>query len=313
MDPKRIVMLVVGASVMVLIFSAILVPIVNDATTTEKTLTNEGYYRMSELGENDTTVITWSPATAATKSTIAINGEDYDLASTTPAYQSRSLAFAENLILRFFNEGNGNYSMQVWDAAFKIGGGSATVTDTVTVTMGNGTLSWNRSETGTTTEYAYTGNMIAIDLNGDMILKKSTDPAYLLPDSSIIYGGGISLLSGTTYSGVYLSGTVEDIDDSSIEVLNSNAAVSNTNVVYSPVSGYIDLVSFDKITFDTTYSNTTTTQTYSYVVVPYEVTAELAVHPDGATLSMLSVIPIIVMIGIILAVVGVAIVGRNDY
>lgn len=308
---NKLIPIVLTLVVGIILAGSVLMPVLNDATKTERTFTNDGYYRMSQLGDDETVVIEWSPATAATKSTIVLNGEDFDLGAATPAYQSRSIAFAENLILRFFNEGNGNYSMQIWDAAYKIGGGSSSVTDTVTVTISDGTISWNRSGTDTTTEYTYTGDMIAIDLDGDMILKKSTDPVYLLHDSSIIYGGGISLLSGTTYSGVYLSGTVEDIDDSSIEVLNSNAAVSNTNVVYSNVSGYIGLVSFEKITFDTTYSSTTQNQTYSYVVVPYEVSAELSEHLTPGQIALLGAIPVLVIVALLVVAVGV-VARRND-
>ena len=109
----------------------------------------------------------------------------------------------------------------------------------------------------------------------------------------------------------HFEGTYDD--GITITSANTDATYSNITWNITPMDGYVDLYKLTSIEFDITYNDTVTHATYSYFAVPTEVTAELAVHPDAATLSMLSVIPIVVMIGIVLAVVGVAIVGRNDY
>lgn len=293
MDVKAFPALIVGVVVALVLAGAVL-PVFAETTSATDTFTNEGYYRMSIPTEEY--VITYNPSVDG-KSVIGINGEKYDLINDIPAYGSRSIAFAENYILRVFNDGgSGVFSIQLWNNAFVIGVSSGTFTGTLTVTIDNGVLTWHNSTTDATTTYNYTGDMVAIDPKGDMILKRSDNKSYVLPDSSIIYGGGISLLKDTTYSGIYIEGTIEDYD---VTVLNTNATVSNKNEVYTEVDNYKDLVLFEKFTFDTTYSGNTTSQTYSYVVVPYEVTAEKAIHPDGPLTVILNVLPLLAIAGLV--------------
>ena len=302
MDPKRIVALVVGASVMVLIFSALLVPIINDATTTEKTFENVGYFDLKEYSGDD---IEYSAKWDHTEPTqFTVNDEVIPITYTENV--NTSIVLDGNFFLRYFP----NTGVTLYYGSQAIVEANTTNGYDMTLSYSEGTLTITN---GNASREITVDTFYSIANDGPFVMKKGNVAAYMKEDS-IIYGSGRTNV-GTDVVGTLVSGTIDDVE---VTIWRGEATSRDVVINATEVSGYIDLYSFDNVEFyvdDTKEDNPTTTAkiTYSYVVVPAEVTAELAVHPDSATLSMLSVIPIIVMIGIVLAVVGVAIVGRNDY
>lgn len=303
MDPKRIVALVVGASVMVLIFSAILVPIINDATETEHTFVNDGYMRYTSIestAENEIT-IEWDHSAA---DILTIGEETIDL---TVFDRETSILFGDNWSLRLLASGDFQYignSNSDYIFVSKSGTDDLNITlDAGDVTLVSGTTT--KTNTYTTAYYP--------DNEGTMIMKKANESAYLLKDSSIISANGITNVPGGSV-GIRFTGTINDGFD--FTYYRNAGGWSENNVVahYEEITKYTDLVKLSNITFDLVpESGTEVGATYSYFLIPYEVTANVAVTPDDGTRALLSAIPIIVMIGVVLAVVGVAIVGRNDY
>lgn len=305
MDPKRIVALVVGASVMVLIFSALLVPIINDATTTTHTFTNNGYYKMSEVGE-DAISISWDH-TAPTE--LTVNDETVDL-SAVPTNKLTTVVVTDMTIIRYAPVSSGTL-IQVYSDSGYFDAGVTAGTD-MEITIEAGTLT---ATNGTTTISKTITSGYYASNDGMWIMKLDGSPAYVHKDDSIIVLAG-STKVGTPNVGVYADGTINDGLDITTVQLDSvvrTPTYGDPTFNYSDVAGYIDLVSLSNCQFTITLDDTTVNATYSYFLVPVEVTAEMAVHPDDATRALLSAIPIIAMIGIVLAVVGVAIVGRNDY
>lgn len=306
MDPKRIVALVVGASVMVLIFSALLVPIINDATTTEKTFENVGLYHMTEYDTTAELTITWDHTDP---NVLTINDEEVDLPTSQLTVDCTVIGCDEFLIR--YNGGTNAY-IQYYaadytgtivanvssekDMTISIASGSATIT--------NGTL---------TDDVSYSGSIYVCSKDGNLVMSPYTDTAYVLGDSDI-YATGRSYVLSTNFTTV-LTGTIEDGMTAEYwpEASVSSWTFSDITTNAEEVSGYNDLYKLTSFTWTADDGNATATITYSQVIVPAEVTAELTVHPDSATNALLSAIPIIAMIGIVLAVVGVAIVGRNDY
>lgn len=298
MDPKRIVALVVGASVMVLIFSALLVPIINDATTTEKTFKNEGLWRMKEIENGDiwtrTTETGWSfgdEAITATGGSNVLLGDDWCIRAVGHMRSSATVNASTNL-------------------------------NNATVTAGEELIVASKTDTTWTRNLNYPG--YGVDPNGAYTMSAFEGSAYLNGDS-IIYGSGVSEVDSVQIF-VHVTGTVDDgvtftVTQSSGSNAISDVTITNTTVNYTAVSGYDDLYNVTGVTCDISFTATiddvatqkTGTIAFSSYVIPYEVTAELTVHPDSATNALISAIPIIAMIGIVLAVVGVAIVGRNDY
>lgn len=306
MDPKRIVALVVGASVMVLIFSALLVPIINDATTTEKTFTNDGYFKMTKYSSDSEIIIDWD---YATPENIKINDDTFTFESGT----SLTFAFVENAGVRIF------YNLSGVQMLLPIGTMAADVADSETmhIEFTNGTVTATISKEGAAdivNTATYTSDIFCISNDGGYVMKKSDKPAYVLNDTEFI-GLGVTNITGAGAKTILVKGSIEDGATATIVTTSGTAATLTDPVLTSAsVAGYVDLYQLDKITFKGQVEGSADTNiTYSYFVVPAEVTAELAVHPDSATNALLSAIPIIAMIGIVLAVVGVAIVGRNDY
>ena len=309
MDPKRIVALVVGASVMVLIFSALLVPIINDATTTEKTFINSGAFYVEADPSNEYTL---QYDRGSEPGVLYVN--DVPIALPSSSY---SVLVLDKSILRMegFNntmEYRGNGSTIAGIGVLDITVSAGSVTGTYQRFDGPTEFTWP-----TTT---YTDAYVISDSTQDLIMSDYAIPVKMNEDSPI-FGFGLTR-DGAGGTALFLSkieGNIEDgvtvgiLDVNTGEAL-SGATVSNLSINATKLNEYVDLYQLTSITYTVTLANESTYNvTYSAYIVPAEVTSELAVHPDAATLSMLSVIPIIVMIGIVLAVVGVAIVGRNDY
>ena len=306
MDPKRIVALVVGASVMVLIFSALLVPIINDATTTEKTFTNDGYFKMTKYEEDTDITIEWD-YTDPTK--VVVNGETQTLSNNV----SVTIAFVENAGIRVYSNQVGMQMLTPQGTMAADVGES----ENMTIVFSNGTVTATIPKEGAddlTMSTTYTAPIYCISSDGNYVMKKSNESAYMLKDTEFI-GLGVTTITGAGSKVILVKGTIEDGATATIVTTSGTAATLTDPVLTSAsVAGYVDLYQLDKITFKGQVAGSADTNiTYSYFVVPAEVTAELSVHPDSATNALLSAIPIIAMIGIVLAVVGVAIVGRNDY
>lgn len=298
MDPKRIVALVVGAAVMVLIFSALLVPIINDATTTEKTFDNKpgSLYSVVELDEDSTYTMVYE----ANATTLTVNGESVNRVSGTIICQSSEFLIRDR-----------GTSIQYVGPSTNITLGSDTIGFTITIEAGTMTIA---RTTGSPIEDISITSGYAIAKDGPFVMKAPQQNAYVL-NSDEIYAFGVSTIGENWRNLFEITGTVE-----AVEVANIADPVAYTadNVVINSeaVTNYNELNTISSITFDATSvedPTSVTPLTYSYFIVPAEVTAELSVHPDSATNALLSAIPIIAMIGIVLAVVGVAIVGRNDY
>lgn len=299
---NKFIGLMVGLTVGVLMISGFLWPIVADATATEKTLTNNGYYRVSETEDN--TVIVWD--TANSPNIITVNGEEINLSTLgLSANSSYTIAFANDFLLRYFPLGNSS-NMQVWASSYTgLGiGASSGVTGTFTITSTGITLEKSDSETVQTA--THTGSYFKIDPKGDYTLKKPNETAYVSEDSTIIYAAGISGVGAPgNLTSIYFEGTTEEIE---YTVMRANVNVSNSNVVYTDNAKYVDVVNLEKVTFTTTYENAgetyTIDQTYSYFFVPYQITAELSNHLDTTQIALVAAIGTLGAIVLIAAAAG---------
>lgn len=319
MDPKRIVMLVVGASVMVLIFSAILVPIVDDSTATEDTYTNEGYFRMTHYGIDEDVTLTWD----VTKPKVVVVNDvevpiNYDVANGQV-----TIVADTNFIVRLNNGASATTVSYIGPT-----GAAHTATVSAEFVFSNGDLAVTTVvESGTVNYTATYENIYVPSLDGPYTMKMYDKPAYVNADSHIFAYGMTRVNTSTGVMpapgvGLEFDGNINDgITGRVWRYGNFPTTLSNETINSTVESSHADLYKFESITATATLSETVDEQTvttdtevtYNYLLVPYEVTADRTVTPDAATRALLSAIPIIAMIGIVLAVVGVAIVGRNDY
>lgn len=296
-----------GALVVVLVAAGVIMPILASAEQTHATFTNDGYYRMSETSEK--TVIVWD---SSDTSILTVNGDEVSLDSIIGQFNtSYSIAFADDFILRFFNQSTTIQSIQLWNSDY-VAGVVSSEGYKLTVTLGSDGITWITTD-NTNTEvanntYAHSGSYFTINDTGNYVMKYKDGSAYVNSTSTIVYAGGISSLAGSTYSGIYFEGTIDNL---AVTVMNSYVTVSDVAATYTEDENYLDLALLDKVTFTTTFNGTDKAQTYNFFLVPYQVTAELADHPTGTVLTLIQILPVLIMVGVLMFIVSAFISNRR--
>ena len=299
---NKIVVGLVGLTVMAVIFSAFL-PVMGEVTSATDTLTNDGYMRYTSIDADsaDTIVISWDH-TKPSKMTI----NDVEVDIVCPSNSTISLAFADNFCFRYNTVG------PAVDCYGAVGNTvSASVSDAldITLTLSSGTATVvNTDTTPATYSYTYTTAYYP-DSNGAYIMKDKDKTAFVHPDTTIIVANGMTIVGSRI--GVYFDGTIDN--GYTFNYFNTGTTVteSNVNSDYSEVSAYVNLVALSKITMHITKGVDEVDATYSYFLVPYEITAEKAIHPDGPTTAILNMLPIIVGAGLLLGAIAFMIVTRK--
>ena len=310
----KLITLVITLVVGVILAGSLLVPVLNDITTTERTFTNDGYYAMSKLTANDTETYTLS-WDVSEPNIITVNDVE---TSTTTWGTVTNMAFSifatETDIFRI---GFGNSTNLEW---VQIRGDTynyASATSTFTATISEGTVSVLMDTTETPYELTYTTAYLIdpTDTSG-YVMKLTNEAAYVMADTEIV-GMGISPVNNVSYV-MRVVGNASEVSSVDVDVIKiTNAApdvtISDIAIDSTDVSGYNDLMTFNKFTFKATPTGGTATNvTYSYVIVPAEVTAELSQHLTSGQNALLGAIPILVIVSLVLAAVGMIYGGRND-
>lgn len=296
-----------GVVIGVLLLTTLAMPVISDATTTERTFTNEGYFRAAET--SDETVIEWNPS--VDPFILTINGDAYSLDSMKQ-FGNYSIAFSDDFILRYYYNGASSQNLQIWNSAYAVGANN-TIAYKAIVTINENEVTWATDAGSSPTTVTHSGSYFVMDSEGDYIMKYSNKDAYVNPSSTIVYAGGISNVgSGTAFTSIYFEGTVDDL---TVTPMRNNTTVTDIESTTVDVDGYLDLAQLSKVTFTTTATITdveyTVDQTYTYFLVPYQVTAELVEHLDSSTIQLLSIIPLLITVGIIMAVVGLFVMRRE--
>lgn len=312
MDLRKNIMMIVSLMVAVIVALSVLVPVIQDTSASEDTFTNEGYYTMDKTDDTTSKTIVW---TKAEPTKITIDGTDFDM-SFAGTNMSYTLIGSENLIVRYqkdstvtgiqaFSGGSTYTSMHT--------GSSEDLGDTITLTIDNGAVTF--ATNGTTPINKDLGSIgnDCYSINGfgtgdySFIMKKANTPAYVLDDSEIKFLGVSVATGGPTGIALYGTGTIADgITVSTVYKPNTITTVSYSDPVatYTEVNGYVDdLYKLDKYNFTITYDASTYDATYSYFIVPAEVTAERSVHVSTVEASLLGIIPLLVIIGIVIGTV----------
>ena len=296
-------MVAIAAFIVVVVLGAVLMPVLDDATTTEDKFTNEGYFKVStyDISSSDTLLIKWDH-TAPNQMTV--NGEVVALPTATDSVTYTVVGTSDNTLLRYQNNpsstvmqayGGANWSCSTtngYDMTFSITGSTATITSTQNV--------------NSPTTLTLTGTVYYANVTGDYVMKKSNVSAYLNGDSDV-YGIGTSVISGTGGKVTKLSGSIDDGFTGAVVYPTSGYTSGDVTATYSQVSDHLDLYSLEKCTWVVTDSNSVeTTITYSYFIVPSEVTAERSVHLSANENAILLVIPALVIIAILIGILAVA-------
>lgn len=307
-----IITLVVG----VILTGALLVPVLNDTTTTEKTFTNSGTFRMTELTEEDEVSITWAynePYKFNVGEQVITLPNDQTTGNPINPY---TLIVSDAWGLRVGVGASDAVSINLYaagEASSLVWSASTADSDAVTISLSNGTATFTKEGSQAVTK-TYE-NVFIPDIDGQYVLKNPTESVYLKSDSPIYSTGRYSLTFGATgYAlNLHVEGNINDGAEASV-IAPTGFTVSNVAIDKSDVAGYIDLYSFNKVTFDITQDNTDITKglNYTQVIVPYEVTAELSNHLSNAEISLIKTIPVMVIIALVITAVGAIYIGRTE-
>lgn len=294
---NKFIALAVGLTVGVIMLSGFLWPVVADATATTDKFTNDGYFKMTKYEEDTDITIEWD-YTDPTK--VVVNGETQTLSNNV----SVTIAFVENAGIRIYSTQSGMQALMPQGTMAADVGES----ETMTVVFSEGTVTATIPRVGDddlTLSTTYTAPIYCISSDGNYVMKKSNESAYMLKDTEFI-GLGVTTITGAGSKVILVKGTIEDGATATIVTTSGTAATLTDPVLTTAsVAGYVDLYQLDKITFAGQVEGSADTNiTYSYFVVPAEVTAEKAQHLDTTQIALVAAIGTLGAIVLIAAAAG---------
>lgn len=283
MEKTNLLTLVVTLTVGIILAGSLLMPVITDATTTEKTFENGKLYYMTDLGE-DSITYTFD----GTK--WIVDGEDANFVIS----DATTLIAGNDFIVRSNGQVRGSTTINPTNMEI-----------TVTASGVSGTYNSGANTISISADVYY----CAVTEKTDYVLCPYNVPVYLHKDSEILADGqsGISSGNATVFR---IEGSIDD--GFTVTPVNSGVTVSDLVCNYEAVDGYIDLYKVNSITFKTTYNAEERTQTYSSYIVPASVTSELTNHLNNGEIALMNALPVIVIIGLVLAGVGAIFIRNRD-
>ena len=302
METNKLVTGVVAAAISIIVLAAVLMPVLDDATATSDTFTNEGYFYMDKYKTGDTFSLSWD---RTNPTEITVNSDTLEFTNTSGL--ALSIVLGEKFFLRIGTSNN---------LVFYGNGTYVTASETYpTITMTYSSDTITVTNTNTTKIISGVDEFYCISADkGDYVMKKSAATAYLNSGSEIVADSDV-YATGETYNGNnnifwHLEGTIDDM--SYPDVFNTNFTVSNETINGKYSDSHNDLYELKNFQFTvTTNTSIVYNITASYFVVPAEVTAERSVHFDPATNGIIAVIPVLIIIAILLGVVAFYLTSRE--
>lgn len=286
-------MVAIAAFVVITVIAAVLMPVLDDATETQATFTNEGMYFINDDPTESHTI------------TFASNVITIDGSIITPTTDARGCTIfaTEDTVMRYDPtyhimqlKGAGGYYKTI--SACNLSIASGTISGTVTVNGVDSSVS-----------ISFTELYLASNEQTDSVMTEYNGPAYMLSDSPIFAMGQSAI--GTTVCLVKIEGTIESVNITFLKDTNGDelTGVTVTDLVIDTeeVNSAIGVYKLNKITFTASYGGQTSDMIYSAYIVPYQVTAEKSVHLTANENAILLVIPALAIIAIIIGILAYAI------
>ena len=286
--------MLVTLTVGIIFTGALLGPVINDVSETEKTFDNTpyGYYTMKVLENGDTWTFSDSKWT--------YNGDLIPTASNTgvSVVVTNNTTIRQDGICRGTTYGNN-------------------LTNNATVSIADDT---NKLIVNSTNNITYTTGYGAVPEGGDYVLKTYENKAYVKGDT-LLWVTGYTALTSTSTSQlmVHVEGTLND--GLTITVApkqggtTTDISVGDYTIAYEAVDGYEDLYRIQKVSFNVTgtFNEEVVTKEFNYstFVVPTTVTAELSQHLDAGEIAILAAIPLMAIAALVLLVVRYFVAGRD--
>ena len=304
---NKLIPIVLTLVVGIILAGSVLIPVLNDATKTENTFSNDGAFFVEV---DPSTTYTLKYQQYANPGKVIVNGETLPITFN----QGYTLLRLDNVILRLVS----NNQMQL------LGGGSSyTDVANVDITITNGTVSGtlgygNPITTISWPKTTYSEAFIISATDAGEVMKSYNTPAKVNADSPL-EAYGVTTINGSTNTTVLveIDGTIADGVNVTLRNKQTSAeittmTISDLEINYTPVAGYIDLYDLSSITFTVTNGEYTTDVTYSAFVVPSKVTAEMTDHLTPGQITLLNAIPVMVIVALVVTAIGVIALRRAD-
>lgn len=309
MDMK-IPAIAITASIVVIVMATVLMPILSDATETETTFTNEGYYTLEKYSADDSVTVSWDHTDPTV---ITVNDEDYTVNS--PTGQWVSVIVGDDWYLRYIHTAANLVELQMsYGGAARISASTTNGYD-ISVVCTGGTATGTTSNSGSTVDTktaSYTDLYVISDSGEYFIMKDASVPASMMKDSEFLGVGQTSINGGAAV--IKVEGSIEDGATVTLvgSTVTANVDTDTVAVNATAKEGYIDCYDLSSITFDIITDGGTTHATYSYFIVPLEVTAEKSVHLDSNEIALLAAIPIMLIVALIIGIMALVLRSRMD-
>lgn len=302
---NKFIGLMVGLTVGVLMVSGFLWPIVSDATASETTFKNEGYFNMARLDEGTELNVVWdyTNPTTLTVNSNAVSLPDKDSMSSIPF----TIMCCNNWYLRYgWDTASGYYLGLYQNSSNTSYSGNVNESRSFTVNVStDGTTTVNNGVDHTWS--AATGNFYIISEEGPFVMKKQNADAYVNGDSQI-FGYGRTNARGYNYTSE-LTGSV---NNGITGQYYPETTISGTGWTFSDVTlnseevtGYEDLYKISTMTYEITGENIQPyTAVFSQYIVPAEVTSEKSWHLDTTQVALVAAIGTLGAIVLIAAAAG---------
>lgn len=295
---NKLIPLVITLVVGIILAGSVLMPVLNDATETERTFLNKGYYEMTYT-EADDVSLTWD---SADPHKVTVNDAVIDLPATADLPGPINIICGDDWFIRYTGAGLQFYPST--GSSVNAGNGVD-----MTVTASEGTVTITTNADPAVTKTAYYTFLYVVSENGAYVMKNTNDVAYVHEDSEI-YGIGRSTVTGG-YVKIKITGSISN-GFTATEVGSSAFTIGDITVNYTTDSAYIDLYKLSSLQFTVTDSdNNANDLTYSYFIVPASVTSELSNHLTPGQIALIGAIPVLVIVALLVVAVGV-VARRND-
>ena len=281
----------------IMVFAALLVPVVNDGVSTEKTYYNEGvpFALANDQDTAEHTIIIDSTG-------LTSDGVTMDATDILPG--SYTIVFGEHSIFRYDpTDGRVSRGGTVAEGTAAQWGTlrNSNSDEVLTITIVGDLLTWVNGEYNGTFEdqWAYISNVGTY--------RYLLNPCVTSTDR--IIGGGVTYSPFDSATVICFDGTIDNITGGIYRAAPA-AVLNDIRVSTSEIT--TNLVKIDAIYFDATQGDVNKTATYTYFLAPHAISYENPDYVGDNTADVLGVLPLILICALIMGVVGYAVYQRIE-
>lgn len=292
----KIVGVTLAAFVSLVVLAAVLMPILDYTTATSDTYTNDGYFYVDSVEDDDSITYVFQDGA------LTIDGDPVSLPTGSQYPDGLTILYTEHICIRY-DEG-----------LMKVRGVANHNCFYLNITATNGSITgeyqWTTGDPASIT-WSYTEFVGMADEKTSRVMGTSS-PHYINSDSYLETTGLTKFTNMNAYYVVHIAGSMDD--GMTVKIYNQGSGAEITTVTVSDaqinttaVEGHDDLYLVSSITFTASDGTYTDNATYTIYTLPAEVTADRSDPIPSNQAQLLMVIPIMIIVAILLGVVALII------